>query len=201
MGSKNRHAKELLSIILKDRLPNQYFVDLFCGGCNIVDKVNGPRIANDINYYLIEMFKAVSTNQFIPPDYVTNEYYNEIRKNPKNYPPYLVGFVAFGCSYSGKEWGGYARGNDSKGNPRNYCLESKKNLLKQVSNLKGIQFYNKNYWEIEIPENAICYCDIPYKNSTKYKDNFDHDKFWDWARNQSKLNKVYISEYSAPSDF
>jgi DNA adenine methylase len=111
-----------------------------------------------------------------------------------------VGFVGFGCSYSGKWFGGYARGNSNNGTPRNYCLESKKNILAQYDGLQGIQIYNKNYWELDIPENSIIYCDPPYENTTKYKDNFDHDKFWKWCEKKSlEDNSVFVSEYHAPS--
>lgn len=40
MGSKARFTKDILPIILKERLPNQYFVDLFTGGANVVSLVN-----------------------------------------------------------------------------------------------------------------------------------------------------------------
>ena len=54
MGSKNRIDKEILPIILDNRR-DETFVDVFCGGCNIIDKVSGNRIANDKNRYLIAM--------------------------------------------------------------------------------------------------------------------------------------------------
>ena len=41
MGSKNKIAKDILSIILKYRTPEQYYVEPFVGGCNTIDKVNG----------------------------------------------------------------------------------------------------------------------------------------------------------------
>ena len=41
MGSKARFAKDLLQIILKDRTEEQYYVEPFVGGCNIIDKVKG----------------------------------------------------------------------------------------------------------------------------------------------------------------
>ena len=38
--------------------------------------------------------------------------------------------------------------------------------------------------------------------TTKYKDDFNHDEFWDWCRLMSmEHNKVYVSEYNAPDDF
>jgi site-specific DNA-adenine methylase len=59
MGSKARFTKDILPIILENRLPNQHFVDLFTGGANVVSLVEGNRIANDKNKHLIEMFKAM----------------------------------------------------------------------------------------------------------------------------------------------
>ncbi|NRB83319.1 MAG: hypothetical protein HRU49_06050 [Winogradskyella sp.] len=47
MGSKARFAKDLLPIILKDRKPNQVYLEPFAGGMNMTDKVDGMRIAND----------------------------------------------------------------------------------------------------------------------------------------------------------
>ena len=49
MGSKARFVNEILPIILKDRKENQWFVDLFCGGCSIAQEVDGKVIANDKN--------------------------------------------------------------------------------------------------------------------------------------------------------
>ena len=59
MGSKARFTKDILPIILENRLSNQYFVDLFTGGANVVSLVDGNRIANDKNKHLIEMFKGL----------------------------------------------------------------------------------------------------------------------------------------------
>ena len=45
-------------------------------------------------------------------------------------------------------------------------------------------------------------CDPPYQGTTGYKTGaFDHDKFFDWCREQAKKNVVFVSEYNAPDDF
>lgn len=41
MGSKWRIAKHILPIILEGRNDGQYYVEPFCGGCNMIDKVQG----------------------------------------------------------------------------------------------------------------------------------------------------------------
>jgi DNA adenine methylase len=200
MGSKNRYSKYLLPIILKDRKEGQWYVEPFVGGANMIDKVNGKRIASDINKYLIEMFRALQKG-WSPPNSINEDEYQYMRNHKDEFAPELMGFVSIGCSFSGKEWGGYARGNDNNGNSRNYCLESKRNLLKQKETLKDVIFYNKNYWELDIPDGQIWYCDKPYENTTSYNDKFDHKKFWDWARNKSVNNQLFVSEYNAPDDF
>lgn len=200
MGSKNRHANEILSIVLKNRTEKQAYVEPFVGGFNIIDKVQGIRIANDSNFYLIELFKAIQSG-WEPPEEISENEYKEIKLHKNNYTPSLVGFVGFGCSYSGKWFGGYARGNAANGKPRNYCLESKKNLLAQAPYLKDVLILNKNYLELDIPENSIIYCDPPYAGTTSYKDKFNHQIFWDWVRNIKSKNTIFISEYSAPDDF
>lgn len=57
MGSKSRIAKHILPIILDGRKDGQYYAEPFCGGCNVIDKVPGNRIANDSNPYLIAMWE------------------------------------------------------------------------------------------------------------------------------------------------
>lgn len=201
VGSKNRHSKEILQIILKNRKENQLYIEPFCGGCNIIDKVDNPRMANDSHFYLIEMWKALVNKNWEPPQSISEAEYKHIQYNFKLYPSELVGFVGFCCSYSGKWWGGYARGKNSKGLERNYCLESYKNIMKQVPRLKGVGFRHEDYLELNIPNDSLIYVDPPYFQTTKYKDFINYNEFWNWIRYISKHNDVYISEYNAPSDF
>lgn len=207
MGSKARHAKEILNAIMEHLpYPNSRYnwVEPFVGGANMIDKVskNANRYGNDINHFVIAMFNQIQKG-WIPPDNVTEDEYKGLMRDSKlsNLPEThmaMIGFVGIGCSYSGKFFGGYARGNDNNGNQRNYCLESKKNLLKQ--NIENINFTCGDYRNMEIPEcDTIIYCDPPYAGTTKYKDGFCHDTFWKWCDEQVvKGHKVFVSEYNAP---
>jgi len=203
MGSKNRFAKEILPIILKDREPEQYYTELFAGGMNTIDKVTGNRIANDIHTELIEMWKALVYDGWLAPTEISRETYKMIKDKKQNYEPWLVGWTGFNCSYSGKYFGGYAGRTKTKlGTIRDYQLEARKNTYKQVENLKGVVFVNDEYNKVKIPENSIIYCDPPYENTTKYSNDFNHILFWDFVREKSKQgHKVYVSEYNAPKDF
>jgi DNA adenine methylase len=60
MGSKNRIAKELLPIITANLQPNQWYIEPFVGGCNMIDKVEHPlKLRADNNKYLIALLKYV----------------------------------------------------------------------------------------------------------------------------------------------
>jgi len=202
MGSKARFAKEILPIILKGRTNAQTYVEPFAGGMNMIDKVAGKRIANDIHTELIEMWKALVCDNWKPTHY-TKEEYQQIRTDRKGYAPHIVGWVGFNVSYSGKYFGGYAGLVKTKiGTLRDYQAEAQKNVQKQIEKLRGVVFTDKEYWNIELPPNSIIYCDPPYQNTTKYSHGFNHSLFWDWCRKKSKQgHKVYVSEYNAPNDF
>ncbi|MGL4363319.1 MAG: DNA adenine methylase [Cellulosilyticaceae bacterium] len=74
--------------------------------------------------------------------------------------------------------------------------------LEQLEQLQAVKLTSLSYDEVEIESGAIIYCDPPYKGTAEYKEGaFDHNKFWNWIRLNSKTNKVYISEYQAPADF
>jgi len=197
MGSKNRIAKEILPIILKDRKLGQWYVEPFVGGANAIDKVSGNRIASDTNKYLIEMFKEVSFG-WTPKDNYTEEQYRYI-KNHKDENTMLTGYFAFALSYGGKFFGGWCRDKDNK---RNYVVEAYKNSLKQFPKLLGVSFICCGYDKLLIPNNSIIYCDPPYQNTTGYRNKFNHNEFWQWCREKSNEgHSVFISEYNAPDDF
>jgi len=197
MGSKNRIAKHLLPIMLAERKPEQWWVEPFVGGANMIDKVEGGRIGNDNHEFLIALLVALRDG-YIPPTDISKELYYAIKSKPQEYPKELVGFVGFLCSFGGKWWGGYAFCKDGV----NYAERGSRVLTKQAKNFSGVVFRCGNYLDMGIPPNSLIYCDPPYANTRKYKDGFNHDIFWDWCRTQTKKgHTVFISEYSAPNDF
>jgi DNA adenine methylase len=198
MGSKNRFAKELLPIILKDRTKGQYYVEPFAGGMNLIDKVTGNRIANDIQTDLIEMWKALVYDLWKPPFNVSENRYNKVKNEKQNYPKKEVAYIGFN-SYGGKYFRGFRRDNTGK---RDYWKEHYNNIMKQVPKLNGVEFKNCSFPDLDIPKDSIIYCDPPYFGTEQYKNKFNHILFWDWVRTKSKQgNKVYVSKYNAPSDF
>ena len=81
-------------------------------------------------------------------------------------------------------------------------LKKRLRSLQSLESLERLQSLSKSYDEIEIKENSLIYCDIPYRNTDGYTANdsgFDYKKFYKWAQSQKEL--VIISEYSMPDDF
>ncbi len=201
MGSKRRIAKEILPIILANRASKQVYIEPFCGGCNLIDKVpqGAGRFANDVHVPLISLLKALQEG-WQPPTVITEEEYQAARLLDDTNP--LKGFIGFCSSYSGKWFGGFARGNNTNGSPRNYTQEAYNNLSTQLPNLLGITFTSGSYLKLEFPANSLTYCDPPYKGTTGYKDKFNHEEFYDWCRNKKEEgHTIYVSEYAMPEDF
>ena len=70
--------------------------------------------------------------------------------------------------------------------------------LDRLERLEQLELTNKDYQQVEIKENSIIYCDIPYKGTTEYGNKFSHNQFFDWA--DSQQNPVFISEYNVADD-
>ena len=197
MGGKSRISKQIAEILNSAIDKDTPFVSLFCGSCAIESKVQADvKILNDKHPYLIAMWQALQ-NGWMPPDVVTKEEYYRVKANMDE-NPVLTGFVGFGCSFGGKWWGGYTK--DKRGD--DYCGQAKRGLLKDLVGIQSATFTCLDYHDVEIPDDAVVYCDPPYVNTTGYTvGQFDTNEFWDYMRQLSKRCDVYISEESAPDDF
>ena len=203
MGSKNRIAKFILPIMLKEANEKGIttWVEPFVGGANMIDKVPGnfQRIGIDYNAHTIEALIAIRDLVDKLPNQLTEDEYKQLRGSE---PEPIKSWLRFVCSYSGKFDNGFAR----QGNPLKYksepIEEGLRNAQKQSPNLQGVKFINGSYDEYLDFENCLIYCDPPYEATTSYKTGaFDHTKFWDWCRKMSEKNLVFVSEYKAPDDF
>ena len=206
MGSKNRIAKYILPIILKDRKENQYYVEPFVGGANMIDKVDSNRIGADNNEYLIAMWRGLQKN-LNRPYIIDKELYSLARtayisKDNTTFTDFLIGWIGWMGSYNGRFFdGGYSGHSVGK---RDYISEQIKNTEAQLDKIKDITFIHSDYSKLEIPNNSKIYCDIPYEDTKQYSSskNFNHNNFWNWAREKSQDgHEVFISEYNAPDDF
>ena len=212
MGSKSRVAKYIVPIIQNeiDTHNIETYIEPFCGGCNIIDKiVCKNKIASDNQKFLISLYQNLDKLIQLP-EFVTKEHYSDVRDCFNNrtdrYPDWYVGAIGFLASYNGRFFdGGYAGLVHTKsGSIRNYYDEAKRNLLDQVNHLKGIEFQYGDYEELYSDiKNTLIYCDPPYQNTKKYgvSKNFDHERFWKWAERMSNNNIVLVSEHIAPDNW
>jgi DNA adenine methylase len=200
LGSKNRIAKYILPI-MKQYQQNRTWVEPFVGGANIIDKINGKRIGADINEYVIALLNEMSKPNFVAPE-ISEEKYNKLKANKEYYEKWVIGYAGTQLSFGATWFGSYRRDNLGK---RNYCKEAQINVNKQSKSLQGINFLHSNYLDLQIPDNSLIYCDPPYNTEAtkgKYKDNFNHDIFWNWCRQKVKEGHIiFVSEYNAPNDF
>ena len=213
MGSKARFAKYIIPILQKciddNNIENYY--EFFVGGANIIDKIQcRNRIGTDKNKYLIELLKYVRDNDLDNlPNAILFEEYDIVRKsyrdNSDKYEDWYKGFIGFCGSYGNRFYdGGYARNSteDITGERTKSAIQ---NLKTQAINLKGINFYCKDYKDINVDnvKNAVIYLDPPYKDVKKYENSkdFDYDYFYDFCiKLKENGNFIFISEYNMPSD-
>lgn len=188
MGSKARIAPEILPLILEGRKQGQYYVEPFCGGCNSLQHVTGNRIGSDLNRYLIAMWKGLQADEE-RPRIITKEMYDQARTDFKSgsndhYDDFMIGWIGFMSSFNGKFFAGYV-GHFTE---RDYIGAAMRNVEKQIDSIKGVAFYSCGYEELSIPDESIIYCDIPYRDTSKYnvKKGFDYDRFWSWCALQKK---------------
>jgi len=205
VGSKNRLAKELVPIIQSYITDDaKGYLEPFVGGANMIDKIYcKKKIGCDIHEELIELLKYAQNLDNVLPLSIDKQEYENVRNDKGNYPKWYVGLVGFCASYNAKYFGGYAGQCNKKQGIRHYDKEAIRNIEKQRPNLKDINFVNMSFLDIpkEKIKNYVIYCDIPYRDTTKYEtESFPHNKFYSWCKELAKDNIVLISEYSMPQD-
>ena len=97
--------------------------------------------------------------------------------------------------------------HSSMGTPSLQSLHSLERLhsLESLESLESLRVTSLSYDEIDIPDDAVVYCDPPYHASDKrlYEGTaaaFDRVAFHDWCVRVSKTNPIFISEYSIEDD-
>lgn len=220
MGSKRRYCKYIVPIINKYIKENNIktFLDIFCGGANLADKIICDNvIANDLSPTLIALHqKAQSNLEEIPTtgnrewwDEAYTEYKRLMKEVPKerwseesSLPLWKIGAIEWYSSFAN---GGFPRGYAKPSHDRDYYNEAYRNHYKQAQeeNYKKIRFQQGDYRTIDIEPNILIYCDSPYKGTKPYAINpkFNHEEYYNWLREKSKTNPIFISEQAMPEDF
>lgn len=210
MGGKFFLCKEI-SKVMKSLVPPtevDLYLEPFCGALNVLKLMNEDYqcFASDYHPDLIQLWKEVQNDTFIPPENVDLEFYEECKKLES--PSSLKAFVGFNMSFGGKYYSGYAD-KYKKEKKEDFLGEAKNSLKKMKGKINDVEFQCLSYDSLK-PNNSLIYCDPPYgstkfpiryRTDTKHYDIFDNDKFWSKVREWSKDNYVFISETTAPEDF
>ena len=70
--------------------------------------------------------------------------------------------------------------------------------LESLQRLERLEASFMSYDEVKIKPDSVIYCDPPYRGTDGYKNEFNHERFYDWCTRQKEL--VLISEYAMPKD-
>lgn len=208
IGSKSRIAKDIVPIIQGyiDTNEIELYVEPFVGGFNVIDKIKCKRrIGIDIDCIVTDLVIDCKNNPNLLrllPELPTKEHYYDVRNNPEDYSNWYRSAILLFASYNARVYGGCygAFAKTKNGTIRNYFQEAKRNFEKQLPLLKDIEIYCMDYKHFN-SENALIYCDIPYKDSIGYSTDFNHEEFYKWCEKQKRNgNIVLVSEYEMPED-
>lgn len=166
-GNKQSLLKEIIPLFPTD---HKRFVDCFCGGLSVSLNVEGPVLANDIQYELIDMYNWMSKTEF---DYIfkLKDFYKLNDSNKRTYLDvrksynfskrpellYLLIQHSFSNMIRFNPNGLFTAPFGRRTFTRN--TEKRWNIFK---NKKDIQFVNVHYSALGIQETDFVYCDPPY---------------------------------------
>lgn len=226
LGSKARHAHEIIAFTQSKRKPGQTYVEPFVGGGNMMCRVPsdlGPRIGNDYNFHMVQLLDQLGNHGWVPPETMDEKAWGKIArsKEPKTAgeAAALYAFAATGPTFGSVWFGAWA--NDYEGKEGTRYRQARDAALKDQPGLVGVKFYDRlngggDYRNLTknqlIPPESVIYCDPPYVGTTGYdgahetilvgegsKNEWKAFDFWKWAdRLVDQGHTVYVSEYSGP---
>lgn len=202
-GGKHNLSKRILPLILKNRKPEQHYVEPFVGGANVFKNVSNPRIGSDIHLPIISYYQE--TQKGWTPPRIDRQKFEHMKNQPENFKPHELGFYGHGYARMGEYFGTFVDKQlwhgDGYTRDRIQAAHNSHDIL--YDQIKGALFICVDYLNLLLPNNSLIYCDPPYENGYAYNGkHFDSPLFWKWVRNKTKEgHEIFISEYKAPSDF
>jgi len=172
----------------------------FCGGLSVTQRIVAPeRRASDACAALICLYQRLQGG-WVPPLSLSKEEWLELKaaNDPSN--P-LTAFAGFGLSLFGNWFGAYAPMSTRNHKRIPSAVAAAESLQRKLSKCKDVRFSCTDYQSQQLAD--IIYCDPPYAGKLQYPavGDFDSDAFWEWAREQSRVTLLAVSEQQAPADF
>lgn len=185
-----RHTKKVMSIVLKNRDTEQYYIEPFVGRCNTISKVDGNRIGNDSDGNLIDMWRSIQQG-WIPPKYLHEDDYQYIIDNKDTVSSTTVAYtdmIVTKCLTTSNA----RRSRSSK--IETYSRRGFNEIENIIGSIQGVIFTSTNYQDMQLPKNSIIMCYPP--------ENIADDIFWRWCREKIvDGHQIYIIGDYAPIDF
>lgn len=180
-GGKYKLLPQILPLFPKE---DKYttFVDLFCGGCNVAVNIRGKKvIANDYSTQLIDIYKyfqEAGKEQVYKDIYETIDKYKLSKTNKEGYLAlrseynktkeikllYVLICFSFNNQIRFNSKGGFNMPFGMDRSSFNSALEERLGLF--IDGIKDIQFVNRSFEHVAIPEGSFVYADCPYLIST-----------------------------------
>ncbi len=177
IGNKYRIMGKILPYF-----PNKInmFVDLFCGGCDVTINTKAKiYYANDINNFVIDIYKAFQNNSKEVIPYIENtiEKYQLSKTNEESYklfrdyynktrnPLDLYVLMCYSFNYQFRFNSSYEYNNPFGRNRSSFNSSMKKNLEIFLEKIKGVQFSSMEFGMYDLgcmTEKDFIYCDPPY---------------------------------------
>lgn len=200
-GGKERIAKHLVEVMLSRRSGETSYLEPFMGGASVLCRM-APHfdevVGADAMLDLVTMWESVTHRGWTPPETLTRDEYYTLRAASRADDP-MTAFAAYGCSFGGKRWAGYAKDNPPK-HP-SAARAAHRSIVRKASTMSSVRFLAVPYDQHDPTEGTLVYADPPYAGTKAYPGapKWDAGKFWAvmelWA---SRGATVFVSEYTAP---
>ena len=111
VGGKQKSGGQHIARILNESCPQGGTIyEPMCGGLSVTYRLKHPVIASDACVHLMALHRAVQEG-WEPPE-VSKDLWLECKERAeRSYADPLVGFMGYGCSYTGSWFGSYASGD------------------------------------------------------------------------------------------
>jgi DNA adenine methylase len=196
MGGKNRIATQLVDAVCAEVGEVSCWVEPFVGGGSVAavaaERFGCQLVLSDVDP-LTTLLWDRSSSFSLGELQMTRAEYDRLRAADGD--DMLTALTAFGASWGGKKWGGFAAGGG-----RDYFAEGVRSWRRKFDAMSSASLVTSEclpYWRVVPPAGSVVYCDPPYAGTTGYRSGeFDHARFFAWCEAQTV--PVFVSEFSAP---
>lgn len=198
MGGKRHLAKYLVDAIALEVGSVDCWVEPFVGGGSVAaaaaQRFGCDLVLSDIDAHAAVLWDRSSGFDWPDDAVFTEDDWHRLRAVGE--VDKLTALAAFGASFGGKKWGGFARG--TAGDCYfSIAVRSWRRKFDAMSSAGLVTSECLPYWRVDPPAGSVVYCDPPYAGTTGYASGeFDHGRFYAWCEAQTV--PVFVSEFAAP---